>query len=182
MKPNPVGVPQFVRFPRFIRFMGWGRPGPGAAAEECAGRRRHLAPNRGVVMISFGWDWRVTRTPRMTKDRTMARPLPVWATLLMLVALALVSDVGAAAPAQYEHDPAGRRVALKLPNGAKTTYAHDAAGRLTKVESKSAPGQTLYDESLTFDPVGNRLTRNRTQIAIVNGAAQTVTENTVYSY
>ena len=66
-------------------------------------------------MISFGWDWRVTRTTRMTKDRTMAKPLPVWATLLLLAALAFANGARAAAPAQYEYDPAGRRTALKLP-------------------------------------------------------------------
>ncbi|MBP5233696.1 MAG: RHS repeat protein, partial [Planctomycetes bacterium] len=67
----------------------------------------------------------------------MAKPLPVWATLLLLAALAFADGARAAAPAQYEHDAAGRRVAVKLPNGVKTTYAHDAAGRLTRIESKS---------------------------------------------
>ncbi|MBP5232059.1 MAG: hypothetical protein J6333_01485 [Planctomycetes bacterium] len=45
----------------------------------------------------------------------MAKPLPVWATLLLLAALAFANGALAAAPAQYEYDPVGRRTALKLP-------------------------------------------------------------------
>ena len=149
-----------------------------------------------------------------------------------LLRLHTVRKTGETAPAEYLYDLSGRRTALKLPNGIRTAYAYDGAGRLTRVESKNAAGTTvsafgytldatgnrtamdvtlngtvnhiayefdhayrltretrkdaagnvLYDEGLTYDPVGNRLTRNRTQIAVVNGAPQSVTENTVYAY
>ena len=55
----------------------------------------------------------------MTKDRTIAKPMPVWATLPLLAALALAPDAGAA-------------VAV-APDGLATEYHHDALRRTASV-------------------------------------------------
>ena len=77
----------------------------------------------------------------------------------------------------YTLDPVGNRTAIDLTlNGVQNhiAYQFDNAYRLIR-ETRTAGGQTLYDDAFAYDAVGNRLTRNRME------AGQPATQ-TVYTY
>lgn len=56
---------------------------------------------------------------------------------------------------RFEHDAAGRRIALTRPNGSRTDYSYDAAGQLTQIQHGQPFGARLV---FTRDAVG-RITR-----------------------
>ncbi len=55
------------------------------------------------------------------------------------------------------YDPVGNRLAVQELDGTLVTYAYDAAYQLTKDQRS---GANAYNNSFTFDPAGNRLTRS----------------------
>lgn len=55
----------------------------------------------------------------------------------------------------YTYTAAGRARTLTLPNGLVTTYTHDRAQRLTRIENKVG-ATVISDHSYTLDPEGNR--------------------------
>src|SRR6185436_364327 len=57
---------------------------------------------------------------------------------------------------QVQHDVAGRRTRLTLPNQVSTEYQYDAASRLTALIYRNAAGP-LGDLTYQYDPTGNRI-------------------------
>jgi RHS repeat-associated protein len=57
----------------------------------------------------------------------------------------------------YDFDPAGNRAALTYPNGATTSYAYDALGRLTSVVNRRSDGSEISTYTYILGPAGNRV-------------------------
>jgi YD repeat-containing protein len=57
---------------------------------------------------------------------------------------------------EYELDPVGHRMGVTEANGDHVTWTYDAAYQLIR-EQRS--GDNAYDIAYTYDPVGNRLTK-----------------------
>jgi RHS repeat-associated protein len=67
----------------------------------------------------------------------------------------LTSLTQAAVAVTVEHDDAGRRRRVTLPNGVATEYAYDAASQLTALTYRRG-GVTLGDLTYTYDATGGR--------------------------
>ena len=78
--------------------------------------------------------------------------------------LDLTTRKGASVLAKFSYtlDPAGNRSGIAYADGSKSLYSLDASHRLTGEQRLAADGSLLYDESFTYDAVGNRLTQTRT--------------------
>jgi YD repeat-containing protein len=112
---------------------------PAAAyAYDLSGRRTSLALPNGVV-TAYTYD---------SEDR--------------LLALTMAKDSNVLAGFAYTLDPAGNRAGITYADGSKSEYFFDDAYRLTRDKRLDATDQILYDESYTYNSVGNRLTKART--------------------
>ena len=62
----------------------------------------------------------------------------------------------------YSHDPTGRCTGIVYADGSQSIYTLDGAYRLIGDKRLAAGGQVIYDETYTYDAVGNRLSKRRT--------------------
>lgn len=79
-----------------------------------------------------------------------------------LDALTTAKGTSTLAKFAYTHDSTGNRTGIEYADGSKSIYEFDNAYRLTRDKRLSAANAVLYDESYTYDSVGNRLSKART--------------------
>jgi RHS repeat-associated protein len=77
---------------------------------------------------------------------------------------------GATTLAAYDYtlDAGGRRLRVDHANGDSVSYSYDAADRLLQETHRNAANVVIFEETYSYDDVGNRLTRQ------ITGQAQTV--------
>ncbi|MEQ9463559.1 MAG: RHS repeat-associated core domain-containing protein [Haliea sp.] len=68
----------------------------------------------------------------------------------------------------YTLDAGGRRTRVDHGNGESVVYNYDAADRLLQETHRNAGGVVIFEQTFTYDPVGNRLTRQ------ISGQARTL--------
>lgn len=109
-----------------------------------------------------------------------------------LLDLTTRKDATVLAKFAYSHDLSGNRTGITYADGSRSLYEFDQAYRLTRDLRVDSSNQTQYDESYTYDSLGNRLTKVRTiwnPVSVsysYNARNQLVasagTENQTYSY
>ena len=62
----------------------------------------------------------------------------------------------------YSYDPTGRCTGIAYADGSQSVYTFDRAYRLTGDKRIDANGGLIYEETFTYDAVGNRLSKRRT--------------------
>jgi YD repeat-containing protein len=56
----------------------------------------------------------------------------------------------------YSYDPAGRRTVKEMANGTRASFSYDPAGNVTKLYNLKSDGTVLSSFDYAYDKVGNR--------------------------